>query len=244
MRVRYDRCSLELVEGDITAQAVDAIVNAANAQLAGGGGVDGAIHRRGGSAIMQETARRYPRGCPTGSAVISGAGLLAAKYVIHAVGPVWRGGDAGESDLLAGAYRRALELAREHDCRSIALPALSTGAYGYPLDQASRVALTTTIEFLRAHDCAGAGPVRALLGRAAGSFCRGAGAAGARQSALGPRGNRTSGGEQPTKFILRQPRPAPNWRPEMRRALAASPRAASRSSSPSCCAGPLSRPAH
>jgi O-acetyl-ADP-ribose deacetylase (regulator of RNase III) len=152
MRVKIGSCTLELVEGDITAQTADAIVNAANSALAGGGGVDGAIHRRGGPTIMQETTRRYPRGCPTGSAVISAAGQLAAKYVIHAVGPVWRGGNAGEGDLLASAYRRCLELSIEHDCQSIALPALSTGAYGYPVDQASRIALTVTTEFLTEHD--------------------------------------------------------------------------------------------
>ena len=108
MRVTFGACTLELVQGDIAAQEVDAIVNAANSRLAGGGGVDGAIHRRGGPAIMEQTARLYPQGCPTGSAVISTAGQLAAKYVIHAVGPVWRGGQSGESDLLSGAYRRAL----------------------------------------------------------------------------------------------------------------------------------------
>jgi O-acetyl-ADP-ribose deacetylase (regulator of RNase III) len=151
MRVTVNGRTLELLEGDITLQEVDALVNAANQALAGGGGVDGAIHRRDGPAIMEETARRYPDGCPTGSAVISGAGSLAARYVIHAVGPVWRGGDAGEAELLAGAYRRSLELAVEHGCRSIALPALSTGAYRYPLDQASCVALSTAIDFLSAH---------------------------------------------------------------------------------------------
>ena len=134
-------------QGDITAQAVDALVNAANSHLAGGGGVDWAIHRAGGPEIMAETERRYPHGCPTGSAVISGAGRLPAKYVIHAVGPVWRGGTSGEAELLAGAYRRAFELALEHECQ-IALPALSTGAYGYPLDEASRVALRVAQEFL------------------------------------------------------------------------------------------------
>jgi O-acetyl-ADP-ribose deacetylase (regulator of RNase III) len=139
---------LELVLGDITAQEVDAIVNAANSALAGGGGVDGAIHRAGGPAIMEETRRRYPDGCPTGSAVISGAGKLRAKYVIHAVGPVWRGGNAGEEKLLASAYRRSLELAAEHACRSVALPALSTGAYRYPLDEAARVAINTAASFL------------------------------------------------------------------------------------------------
>ncbi len=151
MRVQVVNQRLELVQGDITAQQVDAIVNAANSRLAGGGGVDGAIHRCGGPAIMAETRKKYPHGCPTGSAVISGAGNLPAKYVIHAVGPVWRGGQKGEAELLAGAYRRALELAVEHDCRSVAFPALSTGAYGYPMDQAAHVALCTAIEFLKEH---------------------------------------------------------------------------------------------
>jgi O-acetyl-ADP-ribose deacetylase (regulator of RNase III) len=139
---------LELVLGDITAQEVDAIVNAANSSLAGGGGVDGAIHRAGGPVIMEETRRRYPDGCPTGSAVISGAGKLRAKYVIHAVGPVWRGGTSGEETLLASAYRTALKLAAEHNCHSVALPALSTGAYRYPLDDAARVAIGTAVNFL------------------------------------------------------------------------------------------------
>jgi O-acetyl-ADP-ribose deacetylase (regulator of RNase III) len=143
--------TLELVEGDITQQTVDAIVNAANSRLAGGGGVDGAIHRRGGPSIMQETDRLYPDGCPTGAAVISGAGNLAAKYVLHAVGPVWSGGRRGEADLLAGAHRRCLELAVEHDCRSIAFPAISTGVYGYPLDQAARVAIQTAMAFVQEH---------------------------------------------------------------------------------------------
>lgn len=149
MRVTINGQRLELHQGDITEQAVDAIVNAANSHLAGGGGVDGAIHRRGGPTIMAETNQRYPQGCPTGSAVISSAGNLSARYVIHAVGPVWQGGQQGEADLLAAAYRRSLELAIENDCQSIALPALSTGAYGYPLDLASRIALATTIEVLQ-----------------------------------------------------------------------------------------------
>jgi O-acetyl-ADP-ribose deacetylase (regulator of RNase III) len=152
MQVEINHQMLELHRGDITLQEVDAIVNAANSRLAGGGGVDGAIHRRGGPDVMAETDRKYPDGCPTGSAVISGGGNLPVKYVIHAVGPVWRGGQQGEAGLLAGAYRRALELAVEHDCRSIAFPALSTGAYGYPMDQAARVALRTAIEFLKEHD--------------------------------------------------------------------------------------------
>ncbi|MCS7236864.1 MAG: O-acetyl-ADP-ribose deacetylase [Thermoguttaceae bacterium] len=143
------RCRLELVQGDITDQVVDAIVNAANSRLAGGGGVDGAIHRRGGPSIMAETKAKYPDGCPTGSAVITGAGNLSAKYVIHAVGPIWQGGNAGEAELLASAYRRALELAVGHSCQSVAFPALSTGAYRYPLSEAAQIALRTTIEFLR-----------------------------------------------------------------------------------------------
>jgi O-acetyl-ADP-ribose deacetylase (regulator of RNase III) len=152
MQVHINGRTLELHQGDITLQQVDAIVNAANSRLAGGGGVDGAIHRHGGECIMVETSARYPNGCPTGSAVISGGGNLQAKHVIHAVGPVWSGGQRGEGDLLAGAYRRSLELAAEHHCHSIAFPALSTGAYRYPVDQAARIALQTAIEFLKQHD--------------------------------------------------------------------------------------------
>ena len=148
MRSSIQGRTLELVLGDITDQQVDAIVNAANSHLAGGGGVDGAIHRRGGPAIMAETDRRYPQGCPTGSAVITSAGNLPARYVIHAVGPRWSGGGRGEADLLAGAYRKALELASQHACRQVALPALSCGIYGYPVDEASRIALATTRLFL------------------------------------------------------------------------------------------------
>jgi O-acetyl-ADP-ribose deacetylase len=140
---------IELCQGDITLQHVDAIVNAANTRLAGGGGVDGAIHRRGGPEIMRDTDVRYPDGCPTGSAVISMAGALDAKYVIHAVGPVWNGGSRGEAELLAGAYRRCLELAAEHDCHSIALPALSTGAYRFPMERAAEIALSTAIDFVK-----------------------------------------------------------------------------------------------
>jgi len=144
--------TLELVLGDITQQNVDAIVNAANSRLAGGGGVDGAIHRAGGQAIMDETLHRYPDGCPTGSAVISGAGNLPVKYVIHAVGPVWSGGTRGEEALLASAYRTSLELAESHNCQSIALPALSTGAYRYPLDAAARTAVQVARDFLTTLD--------------------------------------------------------------------------------------------
>jgi O-acetyl-ADP-ribose deacetylase (regulator of RNase III) len=148
MRATINGKTLELLKGDITAQDTAALVNAANSRLAGGGGVDGAIHRRGGAEIMQETDRRYPEGCPTGSAVISEAGRLPAEYVIHAVGPVWQGGDQGEPEMLASAHRRSLELAVENGCGGIAFPALSTGAYGYPLEKAARVALQTVIDFL------------------------------------------------------------------------------------------------
>ena len=148
-RLQIGNAVIELVQGDITLQEVDAIVNAANSRLAGGGGVDGAIHRRGGPEIMRETGEKYPEGCPTGSAVITGGGKLPAKYVIHAVGPVWSGGGRGEPELLASAFRRSLDLAVENGCQSVAFPALSAGAYGYPLEQAAEVALKAVAEFLR-----------------------------------------------------------------------------------------------
>ncbi len=151
MNIRIGDASLELVTGDITKQQVDAIVNAANSRLAGGGGVDGAIHRAGGPAIMEETRRKYPDGCPSGSAVISGAGELPCQHVIHAVGPVWSGGRAGEAEQLSAAYRHCLSLAVDRQCQSVALPALSTGAYRYPIEQAARVALDTAVEFLTQH---------------------------------------------------------------------------------------------
>jgi O-acetyl-ADP-ribose deacetylase (regulator of RNase III) len=151
MQIQIHGQTLELHQGDITLETTDAIVNAANSRLMGGGGVDGAIHRRGGPAIMAQTDADYPNGCPTGAAVISTGGNLTARYVIHAVGPVWSGGQREEAALLAGAYRRSLELAVAHGCRSIAFPALSTGAYRYPMDQAAKVALSTTIDFLRQH---------------------------------------------------------------------------------------------
>ena len=151
MQVELKGTKIELLRGDITDQDVDAIVDAANSRLAGGGGVDGAIHGRGGPAIMEETSRRFPNGCPTGSAVLSGAGRLAARYVIHAVGPVYHGGNQGEPDLLASTYRKCLELADEHACRSVAFPAISTGAYGFPLDEAAHVALSTVIDHMTQH---------------------------------------------------------------------------------------------
>lgn len=138
---------IELVQGDITRETVDAIVNAANQHLAGGGGVDGAIHRAGGPEIMKELKEKYT-GCPTGSAVITGAGRLGAKYVIHAVGPRWRGGGHGEAEVLASAYRTSLVLAADHGCRTVAFPSISTGIYGYPLELAAPVALRTVRDFL------------------------------------------------------------------------------------------------
>lgn len=144
---------LELVCGDITVQHVDAIVNAANAGLLGGGGVDGAIHRAGGPAIMEECDRiREARGgCPTGSAVATGAGNLPAKAVIHTVGPRWKGGGRGERELLASAWRSSLALAAAGGHRTVAFPSISTGVYGYPVEEAARVALETVAAFLETH---------------------------------------------------------------------------------------------
>lgn len=151
MLVQFGGCRVELVQGNITRQKVDAIVNAANSGLAGGGGVDGAIHRAAGPTLMEQTEQRYPNGCKTGDAVVTDGGNLPAKYVFHAVGPVWHGGTRGESKLLASAYRRCLELAVEHRCASVAFPAISTGVYRYPIDQAAEVSLKTAAEFLVSH---------------------------------------------------------------------------------------------
>ena len=149
MCAQIGSCTLELVKGDITKQDTDAIVNAANSRLAGGGGVDGAIHRSGGPTIMEETQKKYPQGCSTGDAVITGAGDLPAKYVVHAVGPVWNGGRHSEEEKLTGAYRRSLEVAIENQCRSISFPSLSTGAYRYPVSLAAQIALGTIIKHLK-----------------------------------------------------------------------------------------------
>ncbi len=151
MKVRLGTGDLEVVQGDITQQTTDAIVNAANTALAGGGGVDGAIHRAGGPAIMQETQERYSAGCPTGGAVVTGAGNLSAKWVIHAVGPVWKGGRQGEPAQLAAACRACLFHAVELGCQSISFPAISTGAYGYPLDLAANNLAKTCMDFIRWH---------------------------------------------------------------------------------------------
>lgn len=142
---------LRLLEGDITEQRVDAIVNAANSGLRGGGGVDGAIHRAGGPSIMEEC--RAGGGCPTGDAVVTGAGDLDTRHVIHAVGPRWKGGAHGEAELLASAYRRSMERAEESGVSTIAFPSLSTGAYGYPIEAAAPLALRTVADALRTSTC-------------------------------------------------------------------------------------------
>lgn len=141
-----------LLQGDITEQGTDAIVNAANSSLMGGGGVDGTIHRRGGGQILEECKlirRSLPHGLPTGDAVATTGGRLKAKNVIHTVGPIWKCGDNGEPELLARAYRNSLGLALKMGIKTISFPSISTGAYGYPVEKASRIALRAVVDFLR-----------------------------------------------------------------------------------------------
>lgn len=140
---------IEFVRGDITEQDTEAIANAANSRLAGGGGVDGAIHRGGGLQIMKELSERY-HGCPAGSAVITGGGKLKAKYVIHAVGPVYHGKQK-DAELLRSTYRKSLELCSKHKINSIAFPSISTGAYGYPFKEAAGIAVKTVHDYLNTH---------------------------------------------------------------------------------------------
>lgn len=147
MRVAINGVALELVQGDITQQDTDAIVNAANSSLMGGGGVDGAIHRAGGPRILEECRPLAP--CPTGEARITGGGNLKARYVIHAVGPRFAGDLEHDAPLLANAYRSSLALAVRHDLRSVAFPSISTGIYAYPVEAAAVTALTTVTTFLR-----------------------------------------------------------------------------------------------
>ena len=145
MQKQFAQTTLELIQGDITKAEVDAIVNAANEKLIGGGGVDGAIRRAGGDDVVKECdeIRGRQGGCPTGTAVITTGGNLPAKYVIHTVGPVWHEGDTDEAALLASCYKESLKLAVENDVKSIAFPSISTGVYGYPIEKAAAVALET-----------------------------------------------------------------------------------------------------
>lgn len=149
MQIKIGNAQLELVQGDITKQDVDAIVNAANQSLLGGGGVDGAIHRAAGRQLLEEC--KTLDGCPTGSAKITRGYKLKARHVIHAVGPRYRDGKHNEPVLLASAYRTCLELASQNQCASIAFPAISTGAYGYPMEEAARIAFRTIIDYLKEH---------------------------------------------------------------------------------------------
>lgn len=145
---------IEIIKGDITRISVDAIVNAANSSLLGGGGVDGAIHRAGGPAILADCRKIIARqgGCKTGEAVITTAGNLPAKYVIHTVGPVWNGGSNGEEEKLAGCYKNALQLAVQHQCQSIAFPGISTGIYRFPKEIAAAIAIKTIRSFLQKNE--------------------------------------------------------------------------------------------
>lgn len=151
MQIELNNCRLELIQGDITRQKVDAIVNAANSELAGGSGVDGAIHQAAGPSVMQETKLRYPDGCPSGKAVVTAAGDLSARFIFHTVGPVWQGGFQDETLQLRSAIRNCLELTIKHNCRSIALPAVSTGVYQYPMDLAATDSLEVARDFILEH---------------------------------------------------------------------------------------------
>lgn len=152
--IMVNKTKLSLIIGDITKQNTDAIVNAANSSLLGGGGVDGAIHRAGGPQILEECKkiREKQGGCKTGEAVITSGGNLPAKYVIHTVGPIWSGGNNNEPELLANCYKNSLKLAIENGIKTVSFPSISTGAYGYPIDQAAKVALKTVIDFLKDDD--------------------------------------------------------------------------------------------
>ena len=156
MEETIGKTKLNLVQGDITLQETDAIVNAANTSLLGGGGVDGAIHRAGGPKILEECKkiRAKQGGCPTGEAVITTGGNMATGYVIHTVGPVWSGGNRNEEQLLRNAYYNSLNLAKENGIKSISFPSISTGVYRFPIDKAARIALTTVIEFIQEYNFA------------------------------------------------------------------------------------------
>jgi O-acetyl-ADP-ribose deacetylase (regulator of RNase III) len=151
MEVTVNKTKVTIVQGDITSQATDVIVNAANSSLMGGGGVDGAIHRAGGSAILEECKKIVAQQgrLPTGKAVLTTGGNLKAKYVIHTVGPIWQGGSRNEAELLESAYYECLKLATENKLTSISFPSISTGAYGYPVDEAAKIAVSTVVSFLK-----------------------------------------------------------------------------------------------
>jgi len=153
MQTKVGKTKLSLIRGDITQQETEAIVNAANTTLLGGGGVDGAIHRAGGSSILEECKeiRAKQGGCPTGEAVITRGGELKAKYVIHTVGPIWAGGKRNEDTFLSKAYKNSLTLAKNKGIRSLSFPSISTGAYGFPTERAARIALSTIQDFLKRH---------------------------------------------------------------------------------------------
>jgi len=156
LEFRVGDAKVRLVQGDITDMETDAIVNAANSSLMGGGGVDGAIHKRGGPRILEECkrlrAREWPKGLPTGKAAMTTGGNLKTRYVIHTVGPIWRGGNQKEPELLAEAYLNSLKLAASKKLKTVAFPSISTGAYGYPIEKASRIALATVKNFLERED--------------------------------------------------------------------------------------------
>jgi O-acetyl-ADP-ribose deacetylase (regulator of RNase III) len=151
MEVPVNETKVTIVQGDITRQTTDAIVNAANSSLMGGGGVDGAIHRAGGPAILEECKKIVARQgrLPTGKAVITTGGNLKARYVLHTVGPIWHGGSRNEAELLDSAYYECLNLATESKLTSISFPSISTGAYGYPVDEAAKIAVSTVVSFLK-----------------------------------------------------------------------------------------------
>lgn len=165
MEATIGKSKLRLVQGDITLQETDAIVNAANSSLMGGGGVDGAIHRAGGPDILAECTKiREEKGpCPPGEAVITTGGRLRARHVIHTVGPIWKGGAHGEDELLASAYRNSLRVATAHGARTVCFPSISTGAYGFPVDRAARIALRTVSDFLQSPEGQGLNEVRFVL---------------------------------------------------------------------------------
>jgi len=156
IEISIGKSKIKLVQGDITDQETEAVVNAANPSLMGGGGVDGAIHRKGGLKILEECKKirntEWPEGLPTGKAVITSGGKLKARYVIHTVGPIWRGGNRDEPRLLSNAYWNSLELAVSKRLKTVAFPSISTGAYGYPAEKASRIALKTVKSFLEERD--------------------------------------------------------------------------------------------